>query len=92
MQLPGQVAQVRIAVQLYSLPGSQVGVQQSWHLLSVDTARFSPPTLFQLPKRPEDQQVYLASGADNISFRRWWRGALGVIWCSRVAQSSLSYG
>ena len=29
----------------YSLPGSQVGVQQSWHLHSLDTARFSPPTL-----------------------------------------------
>ena len=45
MQLPGRIAQVCIALQLYSLPGSQVGVQHSWHLISVDTARFSPPTL-----------------------------------------------
>ena len=35
---------------------------------SVDTARCSPPTLFQFPKRPEDQQVYLAFGAGNYLF------------------------
>ena len=31
---------------MFSIPG-----------ISVDTAQFTPPTLFQFPKRPEDQQV-----------------------------------
>ena len=68
MQLPGRVAQVRIAVQLYSLPGSQVGVQQSWHHTPWILPGSLLPPFFQFLKRPEDQQVYLAFGAGNFLF------------------------
>ena len=93
MQLPGRVAQVHIAVQLYSLPGSQVGVQHSWHHTPWILPGSLLPTLFLFPKRPEDQQVSLASGAVNISFRQWLRGTFGgnlVIKSSTVFSISMA--